>query len=283
MNLKNKMLYVYKNSTDFSTIAYKMGIEEFALSLTTSDYLYLGYTKPQKNYFFELKTVNTNASVISCDLFNGTSWENCPLIDETKGFKKSNFIYLGDEAYGAKETAINGITAFWYRFKVSTNTSAMALLGINCLFCSEDDLKNHEPSMATFYPRNFPSHVLSMTAARDFILRKINNSGFYNYKITDPLIGSVEWISVQNFTQFDIFEIDEIRDAAVFYSLHKIFSNRSDEADDIYFQKAQDYLNKFNETFALWQGRKLTLDLNKDGKEDLGEQNLSISKGQFTR
>ena len=219
------MLYVYKNATDYSSLAYKMGIEEISLSLTTSDYLYMGYTKPQKNYFIELKTPNSVALSLSAEMWNGTAWVNCPLIDETKGLKKSNFVYLGDEAYGSKATTVNSISAHWYRFKVSVNTSAMVITGINCLFCGEDDLKNHEPSLSNFYPKGITSHILSLVAARDFILRKINNSGFFKYKIIDPLIANENYISTQNFTQFDVFDIDEIRDAAVFYALHKIFSN----------------------------------------------------------
>lgn len=283
MTLKNKMLYVYKNSTDYSALAYKMGIEEVSLSLLTSDYLYVGYIKPQRNYFIELKTPNSVSLSLSAEMWNGTAWVNCPLIDETKGLKKSNFIYLGDEAYSSKTTTVNSVSAHWYRFKVSANTSAMVMTGLNCLFSCEDDLKNHEPSLSSFYPKGLSSHILSLVAARDFILRKINNSGFFKYRIIDPLIGTEDYVLAQNFTQFDIFDIDEIRDASVFYALHKIFSNRSDEADDVYFQKAQDYLVKFNESFALWQGRKLTLDINKDGLEDLGEQSLSISKGSFSR
>jgi hypothetical protein len=284
MKLKNKMLFVYKNTTDYSNVAYKIGIEEVAMTLATTDVLYIGYYKPVKNLFIELKTANTNASVLSTQIFNGTSFVDCFNIDETKGLKKSNFVYLSDDAYNNKETTINGVSAFWIKLTVSANTSAMITNGISCLFCCEDDLRAEEPALLNFYPRGLNSHILSMTAARDFILRKINNSGFYKYQTINALIPTdTTFIYAEDFVPFDIFDIDEIRDCATFYSLHKIFSNRSDEKDDMYSQKAQEYLDKFNEVFKLWNGRKLTIDMNKDGKKDIVEENLSISKGSFSR
>ncbi len=284
MKLKSNMLYVLKNTTDYSTLAHKMGIEEISLSLTNSDYIYVGYTKPIKNLFLELKTPNTNTVSLTAEYHNGTAWTSVDIIDETKGLKKSNFIYLDDAIENNKEYTHNSIPAYWVRLKVSGNTTAMVLAGLNCLFCSEDDLKPYFNSVASYYPKNAWSHIGSLVAATNFILRKINNSNGYKYILSaDPLDAGNDYVYAEDFTQFDVHHIDEIRDAAVQYALHLIYQDLSDDVDDKWQEKANQCLTKFNEIFKLWSGRKLTLDIDGDGKEDDGEKELSISRGSFIR
>lgn len=277
-NINDKRLTVLFNSTDLSTLAAKMGEEETSLTISnfSTDALYIGYKKPIKNIFFEVSQALTSGVSKSVSIWDGSAWVAISAVDDTKNFNKSDLLYLdGDQVLNNKEKNINGKTLFWVRVSFSANGS-VKFKGINTLFCSESDLKNEEPSMAKMYPREIQSHIFSLVAAREFILRRINNSDGW-YKTEDG------YISCQDFTQFDIFNIDELRDAAVFYTLHRIFDNRSNEADDFYSQKSEKYLNRFNDEFKLWHGRKLTLDRNDDGIVDKEEKIASIQQGEFIK
>ena len=285
--LNNKRLHVYFNATSYTEQAYKVGIETVALQfkITPSvDYLYLGYKKPQKNFFFEVSSPSTDSPTLVIQIYNGTTWVDCPHIDETKAFKKSNFIYLDEDTLiNSKAFTVNSVNAYWVRISM-THAANVSFKGINNMFCCEDDLRQEEPAIATFYPREIDSHIFHIASARDYILRKINNSGHYEYKTLDALNPSGERIFSEDFNQFDLFDIDEIRDAAVFYTLYKVFaSNLQDQADDVYGVKATAYLKKFQDSFDLWCGRKLTLDINKDGIEDSAEEAESITTIRLVR
>ena len=282
MKIKSNLLSFFHDGSDKSKEINPFGIE-YSMTLTSTGHLDIGFTKPINQIFVEIKTANTNNSTISIQKHNGTTWVNTECLDQTNGFKKSGFIFFNEDDQATKLNH-NGIDQYWLRLKVSANTSAVLLNGINLVFCNLDDLRMEEPSIEKFYPREISSHIFSMVAARDYILRRINNSQPYAYYLLSiNALAAQRYVDVRNFNQFDIFDVNEIRDAAVFYTLHKIFSNRSDEQNDVYKQKADDYLAKFESSFKLWQGRKLTIDIDNDGGETATDKNASIRTISITR
>lgn len=261
MKIKNNLLTVFKNTTDISKSVSVFG-QSLSLSLTTTDTLLVGFYKSISQIFIEIKTANSVSTTLVVEKWTGSAWESINILDETDGLSKSGFIFF-DEATPTTESTQSNIKGFYYRIKVSANTASLVLNGINLVFCNLEDLKIQEPAIERFYPREINSHIFSMVAARDYILRRINNTQPFNYYSSDD--GSQ--IEIRNFNAFDFFDINEIRDAAAYYTLHKIFSNRSDSTDDIYQSKSTLYLDKFEQSFKLFQGRKLTIDLINDGKE----------------
>lgn len=274
--INDKRLTVFFNSSDLTESCSKMGDEEVSLTISAyaTDALYIGYKKPVRNIFFEVSQALSSGIAKNCSIWNGTAWTSISSVDDTKNFNKSSHLYLdGDQVTASVSKTINGLDLHWIKISFSGNGS-VKFKGINCLFCNEYDLKQEEPAIAKFYPREIQSHIFSLLAATNFILRKINNSDGW-YKCTDGLISN------NDFTQFDVFFIDELRDAAVFYTLYKIFLNRSDETDDFYYQRATEYLGRFNDQFKLWQGRMVTLDRDGDGIVSQDEKNKSIQMGTF--
>ena len=287
MKIKNNRLTVLHHNgsfTDYSEKAANLTNNSFVQQLLTNHELYIGYKKPINQIFIELKVVNTANSILHVEQYNGTSWVDLASLDETEGFKKSGFIYFDEDSNNTKLHTVNGKQAYWYRIKTSVNTSAtLEFMGINLVFCNLEDLRKEEPSIEKFYPREIQSHINSMVAARDLILRKINNSDSNKKYYPEEVNEFFEGVKAVDFTQFDLFNIDEIRDAATFYTLHKIFSNRSDETDDVYRQKALDYLEKFENTFKLWAGRRLELDRDEDGKLSAAESKQGIKTIRLIR
>lgn len=253
---KNNILQVKFNSLDLTKTAWKWSNDNLSMTITTSDYLYVGYKKQLSQFYFDLETPSTSNSLISAEKYNGTSWEEIEVFDETDGFKNSGFICVEKNHNSQKES---GSDYVFIRFKVDVNTSALKFRGINLVLCSEQDLKEEEPNMERFYPRDFRSHVLSLESATKYILRKINNSGKYKYDGTD----------VSLISRFDLFDIEELREAAAYYTMYKIMINRADgDETDAYRLKAEEYLEKFNNAFAIFQGQRLSIDLDDSGVED---------------
>ncbi len=135
---------------------------------------------------------------------------------------------------------------------------------INLVFNSLDDLLAEEPDVERFYPLNpsndveIPTHLLSQIAARDEIIKKINQSGRLKYNGTDCLL----------INQFDILDVEELKDAAKYYCLYKIYFNLNDQSEDIYKEKANDYLGKYQQAFKIFHNGKLTIDSDNDGVGD---------------
>lgn len=285
MSDRNFLVYFDSQNESVSQACVGDSEEVVVKTITSSNYIYVGYKKPVFNYYFELKTPNTNVSVLDIRRWNGTSWVQAKATDETKGFKKSNFIYI-DKKEELKKTTVNGVEAHWIRISVTSGTtSAIGFNGINVVFCSLYDLLKMEPNVKRFYPNDVKSHILSMCASRDEILRRINNTKGYWYVSPNTLDPDQNYkVSAEDLVAFDVFNIDELRDAHAYLTLYWIFKNRSDgEVEDAYTRKASEYWEKFIQAYQVWNGQRLTLDLNKDGKIDLAEAILSVSKGSFVR
>lgn len=276
MKIKNNHLDIFKNTTNISNELKVYG-KELSMSLLNTDVLYVGFKKPLNQLYIELKTPNTNASTVTVQQWNGSAWENIGIVDETNGLKNSGFLFLDEDANNVNQNLVNGITQKWYKITVNVSTSAMVMNGINLVFNNLDDLRMEEPAIDRFFPREIQSHIFSMVASRDYIIRRINNSQPMNYYSApiDALKGN-SYIDVRLLNQFDIFDVNELRDCSTYYCLYKIFFNRQDGTDDVYKEKAQEYLDLFESTFKLFTGRKLTIDLGNDGKEDSTDKVNSI-------
>ena len=271
INQLEDKLKVKFNSTEYTKQAFKWRNDNFSLTITTSDYIYLGFKKQLWQFYFDIQTANTNTSVISAEKYDGSSWVSVDLFDETEGLTKSGHIFL-DKEHGGK--AEGGDQNIYIRLKVDSDTSAVTFRGIGLTFCSMDDLLNEEPNAERFYPRDFSSHIKSMEAATTWLVRKINTSGKYKYDGT----------TVSQFTRYDLLNINELREPCAAYALHKIMSNRADgDENDNYRIKAQEYLEKAREAFKGWSNAMLSLDLDDDGILDDEEVTASTATAKFIR
>lgn len=273
MQIKDKILTIYKNESDNLTKGlYKVdGLE--TLLLTTNDFLYIGYKKPISQLFIELETANTNNSILTIEKYNG-AWTEVDGWDETEGFKQSGFILL-DSFDNETKTTIASEEMYWIRISLDVNSSSMSVRLINLIFSNLEDLLNDEPDIKKYYPADLDSHIFSFVAAREYILRKINNAGKYKYKESTKEISQIN--------QFDLFDINELREASNYYSLYKIFMNISDASDDIYSTKAQAYFNKFKASYKVFEGSMLSIDLDDSGSESEAEKSASIQTTKLRR
>lgn len=247
-------LIVKKNNEDLSNLAYLFENENINLTMTSTDYLYVSFKKPINQLYADFELGNTNPATLTAErLTEANEWVSMSIVDETQGFKRSSFIYIKNES--SKD----------YRFKLNTTTSAMKVRGIAYQFCSELDLKMEYPGVERLYTRRgWNSPIPSIESATRKIVQEVNNSGrFYKYN----------GILAELVNRYDFLNINDVRNAAKYYSLHLIFLNLSD-SDDNYRHKAEVYLKKYDEAFRVFFGAKLSIDRDDNGEEGAADQNI---------
>lgn len=122
------------------------------------------------------------------------------------------------------------------------------------LFCSDDDLKRHEEDIHKWVVPGRSSHKDVIRRVQKLLLEYLAGQGYVN---SDR----------KKFTKWDIKDLKEVRDWAVYWSLQLIFEGNSNAVDDIYDLKSRKYLSLATQA----KNRFLSLDIDGDGKVDFDE------------
>lgn len=135
--------------------------------VAAEDYLYLGSEFPFNHRYFDVSTVNTNASIVSVDYWDGTEWRAAVDVqDETSlagaSIGRSGIIswcpnkrYLWQrESTNYENETIDGLTdvviydLFWVRMKWSGDFSALTAMNyIGHRFATDNDVKKEYPDL----------------------------------------------------------------------------------------------------------------------------------------
>jgi hypothetical protein len=262
INLTTK-LKVFHNSTDYSKEAFDYTRDAFSLTLLSTDYLYVGFSKPINSIYVQINTANTNANTIQAEYYNGSTWVSVSdFFDDTKGFTRSGFMTWDRNQTNQASNAVNATAAYWIRFQPSASHSASVLAGINFIFADDNDLVLEVPEITdSNHLAGKSSHILTHVAVRNQIIQDLNNKDYKKHNISTGL--------PEDLTCWDILDVNQIRQAAVFLALSKIYFNFSDQADDKYEQKSKEYQARYKDAFQL---SRLYLDKDDDGLEDVEEK-----------
>ncbi len=203
-------------------------------------------------------------------------------VEDTKAFMRSGFIKWepliqeGTTAdWGLKD--VNGSSLYWVRLKVAdTITAATRVNGINIVFADDNDLKREEFGILEYLPKDSAgvrasTFILAHVAARETILQRLRNSG----KIKVVPSGTPE-----DLDEWDLFRSQQIRQAAVFGALAKIYFQASDSQEDIYWIKYKEYTSQLAAALNLFL---LSYDQDDDGLESAAEKATAASEGRFHR
>jgi len=169
-------------------------------------------------------------------------------------------------------TTINSTELFWYKVTSSVTTSATVFTGINIIFADDNDLKKEYFEISDFLPSGQASHILTHMSVRDHIINTLRRDGKYSYNSTDTI--------VKKTTPWDLLDFSEVRLAATYLALSKIFNNVSDQIDDVYRQKSSYYMSLFNDAMKVLY---LSLDTDDDGVLDADEREVDNSLRLFRR
>lgn len=258
----NTKLSVFHNSTDYSNDSFDFTRDNFNLTLLSNGFLYIGYYKPINTLYVSLETPQIVANSLTVELWNGSAWVAVDnKFDDSKGFTRSGFINW-DKSNSQVEHTVNSVSKYWIRISPSADQGQCVVKGINIIFADDQDLITEVPEITdTNHLAGKTSHILTHVAVRNQIIQDLNNK---DYKKIDPITGRSE-----DLTCWDILDANQIKQAAMFLALAKIYFNFSDNPEDKYYQKYQDYMARYKDAYNL---SRLFLDEDDDGTLDENEQ-----------
>lgn len=257
--------------TDHSNEAADYLRDNFTVAMApNTDYLYVGFYKPINALYAEFETPDASGATLSLEAWDGAAWSPVEFQDETQGWSRSGFLSWNREDMA--EVEVNGETKYWVRF-VNDTASAAVFKGLNLVFSDDEMLKREFPNIndPRILPAGFSSNIVHHVSARNLIVQILRNEGNIKYDSENRQ---------ENITQWDLLDIYEIREAATYLALSKIFFLLSDNTEDTWFDKHKTYKNLYDKTFAT---AKLSIDVNNDGIPDNSEKLATRKSIRFSR
>lgn len=244
--------------------------DDFAVTFTSiEDSFYVGLYKPFNQVYLELKIpsgVNIN---LTASYWNGTGYQSLTLIDDSKGFTRSGFISFEKPSDWVIST-LNSENKYY--IKLNSDDYTATIQGLNIVYSDDNDLRKEVRCIDDFSQGSDISFIAYHNSARDEIVQSLRNGGHSTQLDTSYLS--------QNLTKWDLLDIGEVRQAAKYLCLAKIFFDVSENTDDKQYQRYIDFQQKFGEAFNLY---RMSLDKNDDGITDDTEvmqlKGMRVSKG----
>lgn len=260
--------------TDYSQDMQDFTRDTNAINLVSAeDSLYIGYYKPINKFYIDLNTPNSNSNELTIKYYNGSAFADVAgQLDETKGFTRSGFVQWTREQTDQAKTTIDGSEMYWYQVTASADHADAVYNAIGILFADDKDLSEQIPEINdAAHLAGKSSHVLAHVSAKKWIIQDLRNR---NYGKRD------EDGEFQDITAWDLLQIEQINQAAVFKALSIIFFNFSDEPNDIYEKKSKSYASDYKIAMEL---SVLRLDLDDDGETDTVEKDLEFKTRRVVR
>ncbi len=251
--------------TDNSEAALDYGRDTFSVTTLTTGYIYLGYDKPFNAAYAEITTVNTAAGTMSFQYYNGSTWVSLTTArDLTKSFTRSGWIDWTKPTDWAT-TTVNSVSKYWVRFAPSVSHSATTVAGINIVFADDYDMQLEFPSIlaTAFIPSGETSHIKTHVAARNQLTQDLRDKGYLKVDIDGDKL---------NLTPWDLHDLEEVRQAATYLALSKVFFNYSDDPTDHWSAKSKYYEGKYS---AALDKLKVSYDRDDDGVDEASEHAVS--------
>lgn len=265
---------------DKSIEANNLVTDSFNLTLDVGDAYYIGLYKPFKNIFFELVNLDA-ADDLSFKYYNGSTFVDLPnLKDRTKLLSKSDFVQwqFEDESKitdSWKKTTINNKELYW--IEITGDMNIKEIQGVNLVYTNDNDIKTEFPRIDDFID-NLTSFISFHVSSRDEIVQKFRNGGEV-IKPDTNLNNFLPNSSISNrrklydLNKFDLLNLEQVKQAAKFLTLSKIFFYNSRNNEDKAFLMSQDYYSKFSQSLKLFYN---SIDTDGDGNEDL-EENMQLN------
>ena len=244
---------------------------------TTARDIEIFFTKPINSVFIYLPTPMTSANTITAMFLqkpDGSTINLPNFVDGTEGLTQSGFLYWTPE----KDVYDNVQSGEIYSIKVGYTDNIDATFGgINLLFCDKFDLLREYPDLDNLLDIAderviTPQLVRLMESTMLEIEKKIQNSPFWKED-------RQYFFTAKELDRWDLLQINEINQAAIFWTIGKIFYFLSDTPGDIYSVKAGDYRARGEAAFA---SVNLSLDFNDNGSLDIFEGEREAANIEIT-
>ncbi len=263
MDSRTRLNVIYSDGgveTNFSSDAHDFKRDTFSATLTTDDFMYVGYHKPINALYIAMTTPNTITSSMSFEYYSDSGWVALEVSDDTKALIRDGFVNW-TRVTDAAEISIAGISACWIRFAANDDIDPVTFQAINLLFSDDNDMCSEVPALVDpcFYPSGQTSHLLQHSATKNYIMSRLRSLGYIKQTASGE----------ENINEWDVLDVFELKQAAMYHAIAQIYFNLSDDVDDQYWNKYKEYFDKFEEAFSLGQ---LRIDGNDNGQVDLSEK-----------
>ena len=226
---------IYHNASDISQALCDFKKDTENVTLLSSTFLYIGYQARFNAFYFYADTLNSNSSSFTFEYYDlRDGWKAIPdVFDDTLAFTRNGFVEWR-ELPDWEKAEINGANRFWVRISTNTDTSLMSIRALNIIFSTDDELQK------VYYPIGTDSSfklgaddfMLIHEDVRNAIVQKFRNRGLRKLEEDQE-----RWLRI---TPLDILDIQEVRQAATYFALSRIFFNVSDSVDDSWSVKSRE-------------------------------------------
>ena len=181
MDIRTRLSVKHDNGGAFTThsqAAHDFKRDTFDAVMTTDDFLYVGFRKTINALYLQISAVNTIATTMTVEYYNGTTWVDLEAIDDTNGFTRSAFInWLRPD--DAEAITIDGEETCWIRLSVSEDTSTITFQAINIIFSDDNDICQEVPALvdACFFTSGQKNHILKHVASNNKIMSRLRSIG----------------------------------------------------------------------------------------------------------
>ena len=269
---KEKLCVVF-NGADYSLPMSDLIKRPSTITLDNTNYLYVGFKKPLNKFYFNLSNLAPVANtILTVEENDGTNWNPVTnLEDNTYNFSESGYLCWDKYSCNTKcvKSTISGMEKYWYRIQLS-ESQTIEFMGTGVLFSQDSDVYIEYPILDNAKYKvavsgNQDNYTNIHVQVRDYILSDIRSIGINKYTKDNPT--NCDYF--KQITEFDLFDLEEIKFAARMLALANIYYKLSDSPDDRWQIDADrykaEYLRAFNVAF-------LSIDKNDDGKQDTCEQ-----------
>lgn len=245
-------------------------IQELTLSKTLvalEDKIYIGSSFPFNSRFFNVSTVNTNASVVTVKVYDGSAWtavadklDGTSLSGASMGksgilqFTPSNSVSWPRVSNSADITELSDFTIYnmyWLELSFSANFSATVFNYIGHKFCDDEQLYSFYPELGrtevkSGFETGKTTWIEQEVAASDVIISDLIKKG--------RIVGPSQILNWEKFTIPCIHQTASL-----------VFRAMGDDWKDQFAQAIKDYKEAIEMSV-------LDIDWDNDGRLDLGEQ-----------
>lgn len=256
------------NYVDYSTELCDFAQDTATITWTTNDSLFVGLDKPITSLFFWPSTVSTSNRTLTVSMYNSSTaaWDSLTSCDDTKGLTRAGFVsWILSSSPMPSESTVNSIEKYWHKFTVSAATSSIVLRSISGLFSDDIELQKEFPTiLGTEFLKGQSNHYLIHETVRNDIVQEFRKRGMRRQG------NDGYW---KKFTCYDIMDVDEVRTAATYLALSKVFNNvaNSGKDDDNWKRKSGEYFRKYQQAINT---AYVTWDKYSDGSKDI-QSNVS--------
>lgn len=168
------------NTTDATGKLASIASDTLAISLITSDALYLGFHEKFASRYFVIGQVNAVTATLSVKYWDGDSWNVVEdLFDETNAFKNSGWITWRNVGSWTKkaQTPISDVELYWIKIETNTNlTAGTTLQAVLNLFCDATLLREYYPELVAdtrYLPTGRSDFFEQLNAGKNLVVQEL--------------------------------------------------------------------------------------------------------------